>query len=400
MYCIRSSSRDIPHMTDEIEVWHNILWSQYKGAVFTELNKLACEGDVRIRFFQIAETENDRIGLAAVDLSRHQYPFELIAKGSYDEIPTLWLIITLFKRAITSKAQTIVIAGYHRIEYFAQLLGARLSGKQVFVFCDATSQDRPRSRLRGAAKRLFFFGCTGVFCYGARSRDYLLTLGVDPQRIFTRRQAAALPRDYDGDHAATRRIAAQGETKHPVILYVGRLSPEKNTATLVDAFVRLLPHYPRARLRIVGTGPQGADLLRAVKERGIEAKVEFAGGMSGSLLYDEYARARVLVLPSFSEPWGLVVNEALAFGCPVLASDRCGCVPELIDHIATGHCFNPNDSAELCAILERMLQPDWHTRERVEARIERVRAFNPVTAAREMFIPLEAHSRARVRAGT
>ncbi len=96
------------------------------------------------------------------------------------------------------------------------------------------------------------------------------------------------------------------------------------------------------------------------------------------------------MLPSLREPWGIVVNEALAYGCPVIASERCGCAPELINNVTTGICFKPDDAASLCALLVEMLRKQWHTPEMIEARMKWIRDYNPSVAAHEMLTPLEA----------
>ena len=116
-------------MKFRVDIWHNILWSKYKGGVFSELHRECVRHGIDARFFQIAETENDRRGLAKVDLTYHKYPYRLIAKGSYQDIPLLRLVAILFWNTLTSPADIVVIAGYHKIEYWAQLVAARLSGK-------------------------------------------------------------------------------------------------------------------------------------------------------------------------------------------------------------------------------------------------------------------------------
>jgi glycosyltransferase involved in cell wall biosynthesis len=80
------------------------------------------------------------------------------------------------------------------------------------------------------------------------------------------------------------------------------------------------------------------------------------GPLDGDNLWHEYARTSALILPSTSEPWGLVVNEALTFGAPVVVSDACGCVPELVKSGVTGRVIEPEDSKGLakamCAIAD------------------------------------------------
>src|SRR5262249_35339737 len=65
-----------------IDIWHNILWSSYKGEVFSALHAYADNNKFTVRFFQIAETEGNRVALSGVDLTHHRYPYRLLFKGS------------------------------------------------------------------------------------------------------------------------------------------------------------------------------------------------------------------------------------------------------------------------------------------------------------------------------
>jgi glycosyltransferase involved in cell wall biosynthesis len=77
--------------------------------------------------------------------------------------------------------------------------------------------------------------------------------------------------------------------------------------------------------------------------------------MAPEALAEQYLRASGLVLPSFSEPWGLVVNEALSYGCPVVVSQVCGCVPELVLDGRTGYAFPAGDADQLAQRMEDVL---------------------------------------------
>src|ERR1700722_4727685 len=99
------SASGAPMRTD---IWHNILWSKYKGVVFSETAKIVHEMGKEIKFYQIAATEGRRTGLSAVDTRYHTYPYELIFEGSYDEVPKLSLFRELARRVWTSKADLII----------------------------------------------------------------------------------------------------------------------------------------------------------------------------------------------------------------------------------------------------------------------------------------------------
>ncbi|AMO82651.1 glycosyltransferase [Obesumbacterium proteus] len=103
-------------------------------------------------------------------------------------------------------------------------------------------------------------------------------------------------------------------------LYIGRLSPEKNLNLLIKAF-NDLSH----RLTIVGSGPQERELQKLAK-----SNILFLGYKNNSDLASVFKDSDVFILPSLSEPWGLVVEEALISGVPVLVSDKVGCKDDLV----------------------------------------------------------------------
>lgn len=368
-----------------IDVWHNIMWSKYKGLVFSELHRLAEQQAVEIAFFQIAETDNDRVSLAPIDMSYHRYPYTLLFKGSFSKVSALTRALKILYYTAKSSADTVVVAGYDRIEYWLQIFLAVFMGKSVGVFCDSTAYDRSQSRLKSLLKKAIFSFADIVFCYGARSGEYVHSFGVPWQRIKVRCQAAALPRSYDKDQALRRRVAAAEARANPRYVYVGRLSREKNIDVLLVAFHDVVKHFPGASLVIVGDGPARDELMAQTEWLGLRSKVEFLGSKSGDGLVAEYTKATCLVLPSRSEPWGLVVNEALSYGCPVVVSDHCGCVPELVIEGKSGFMFRTGDSVDLSAKL-RHLTAEFTDAETVGLRcLEVIAPFTSTEAARSIL---------------
>jgi len=131
-----------------------------------------------------------------------------------------------------------------------------------------------------------------------------------------------------------RSYLSKGEPENPLLLYVGRLSAEKDIAKLRDV-LQALPH---ARLAIVGDGPLRHDLERHFKG----TSAFFTGYLHGEALARAYASADLFVLPSKTETLGLVLLEAMASGCPVVAC-RAGGVPDAVHDGVTGFLFEPAD---------------------------------------------------------
>jgi glycosyltransferase involved in cell wall biosynthesis len=327
-----------------VSIYHNILWSKYKGGVFSQVYAQSQARGIGTSFIQIAETDDERIALGDVDLSYHQYPFRLLFRGAYGQ-PSRWRrVVTLVQDVLKNSSDLVVMPGYHRVEYWAMLFVCILLRRKRAVFCDSTEFDRPKTNWRELAKRLFFSGCDGFFCYGIRSKEYLLKYGAEESKIVYRCQAAALPHEYDPDKVLVRYEALpRSASKVHRFTYVGRLSIEKGLFDLLEAFARVHSTASNVRLDLVGAGPLRAELTARVSELKLEHVVAFLGAKTIDEIAELFTDSTASVLPSHSEPWGLVVNESLSYGCPVVVSNVCGCVPDLVVDGVTGYSYEVGD---------------------------------------------------------
>lgn len=369
----------------KISVYHNILWSKYKGRVFSSLYALANKQRDEVNITHIASTSSERVGLSALDTSYHQYPYQLMFDTVYDKIPKWQLYKTLFISVWNSKAELIILPGYHQVEYWIMLLACMLKRTPRAVFVDSTRYDNRISWAKDTLKRTFFSCCNGFFCYGTRSKEYLMGLGVPEHKINIRCQAAALPHDYSYDDAFTRRLLPEYPSVTPSFLYVGRLSNEKSLDSLLVAFQQLLSGGVNANLILVGSGPLLPELQNQALQLDIIDHVNFAGSADLEKLTEYYLSATCLVLPSRSEPWGLVVNEALSYGCPAIVSNNCGCVVDLISDGETGYKFITDDINDLKEKMELSLSTLIERKNTAKKCIEMISKFTPEVAAQQIL---------------
>jgi glycosyltransferase involved in cell wall biosynthesis len=327
-----------------VRIYHNNLWARYKGAIFSKIFANSSRSGVSTAFIQVGETDFDRKDLGGADRSYHQYPYSLLFAGSYDQIPPLKLIASLSADLIKNPSDLVILPGYHRPEYWVMLIICILRRRRRAVFCDSTAFDRAKSPWREKAKAIFFRHCDGFFCYGSRSKQYVASYGIDPLKIYDGCQAAALAHDYDAaaiqSYYGSRPISSASSFK---FLYVGRLVMQKGLFDLLDAFCRIRQQNPEATLDLVGSGLLEEDLRQRAGRLGIESAVAFLGIKTPEDIGKLLMSSAAMILPSHTEPWGLVVNESLSFGCPVVASDVCGCVPELVRDGVTGYSFPAGD---------------------------------------------------------
>ncbi len=368
----------------QIDIFHNIMWSRYKAAVFSELHTIASKANIQFRFFQIAETETDRVGFSSIDKSAHQYPYQLMFAGAYEDIGVIRRCTAVAKAVFDSKSDLIILPGYHLVEHWMMLMVAKMQGKKVAVFCDSTSYDKKQTVIKTALKRFFFRHCDGYFAYGQRSMEYLAGLGAKADAIIQRCQAAAPVSSYDEAAVLSHRSKVRPEGMRLRISYVGRLSSEKNLDRLLEAFRIVLKTFD-AELHIIGSGPLRSTLAESARDMTETGNVVFRGSMDPSALSYEYLETDFLILPSLREPWGLVVNEAFLFGCPALVSNNCGCVPELISEHKTGYIFDPSSAASISDCISKAVKSDRTSFEWAVDCINLIRHYSPQMAANQIF---------------
>jgi len=220
--------------------------------------------------------------------------------------------------------------------------------------------------------RLVYRWSDAIVVYGDHVKRYLTSLGVSADKIFVAPHAVdneAYSRHVnEGERRDIRARYGLGERR--LVLFVGRLAPVKGLEILLEAYARL--SLPNVALVLVGDGELRPRLERLAGRLGISDRVTFAGYISPADTVSFYATADVLVLPSVSvragrETWGLVVNEAMNQGTPVVATTAVGAAAGgLVQPGRTGEVVPEGQPGPLAEALLRILS-DGPYREHLRA---------------------------------
>jgi glycosyltransferase involved in cell wall biosynthesis len=220
----------------------------------------------------------------------------------------------------------------------------------------------PLHRLSKPATEAIYRGSAAIVGYGDHVRRFVLeTPGVDAAKVFVAGQAVERERFAE----VSPRFDGEGEAE---VLYVGQFEERKGLRYLLEAFDAL--NGAPARLRLVGNGSQ-EDWLR--REAASRSNVDIVGYRPQEALPGEFARSRCLVLPSITtrldrEPWGLVLNEAMHAGLPVIATDAVGAaVGGLVADGRTGYVVPERSSAGLADAIRSLVERPGQAREMGEA---------------------------------
>ena len=378
-----------------ILIVHNLLWAHYKASVFQALQRAVDEqGGLTLKVLQIARNERSRAGLEATtdeDSPVYQYQYELLFDRFLEDVSLRDRTTALIRQVRAFRPDVINLTGYYDLAQLAVLAWARLNGVRVIMQNESTAVDHQRGSWKERFKRTVFSQCDGFFCFGEQSARYLTNLGVPISKILLRKNAVdnqALRMAYD--QALPTRLQQQLalSLKPNNFLFVGRLIAFKNLPMLLACFAEARQQAPEATdwgVILLGDGPEQARLEQQIKSLNLTDAVRLLPGRPWFRVPDVLALASVLVLPSTSEPWGLVVNEAMACGLPVLVSNRCGCVPDLVHDGQNGFVFDPGQAAALTYHLVQFMRKRVDREQLARSAEQSIAAYSPEAVAKEML---------------
>jgi glycosyltransferase involved in cell wall biosynthesis len=269
------------------------------------------------------------------------------------------------KAALRNCAPTAVaVPGWWDNAAIATLRWCVQTATPAILMSESNALDQPRVRVQEWIKRQIVSLCSSALVGGQRHADYLVELGMARDRIFTGYDV--VDNQYFGRKTEEiRDQESQTRLKYGLpenyFLASARFIEKKNLDTLIRAYARYLQlaaakdHRPQStdnrywKLVLLGDGPLRKVLNSQLSALNLQDHVNLPGFKQYDELPVYYALAKAFVHASTTEQWGLVVNEALASGLPVIVSERCGCAPELVQE--NGFTFNPTNERQLAALL-------------------------------------------------
>jgi glycosyltransferase involved in cell wall biosynthesis len=378
-----------------ILIVHNILWAHYKSTVFQALQRLVdTKADLTLKVLQIARNERSRAGLehlADKHTPTYQYEYTLLFDRFLEDVTLRERLTALWQQARAFRPDVITLTGYYDPAQLLLLLWAKRKGIQVVMQIESTAADHQRRGLKECFKQWVFNQCDGFFCFGSQSANYLLQLGVPERKILLRKNAVdndVLISTYHQAVATRQERQQQLGLRPNNFIFVGRLIGFKNLPALLNAFAAARQQTSQSSdwgLLILGEGEELATLTTQRDSLGLTDVVTFLPGQPWFRVPEMLALSNALVLPSTSEPWGLVVNEAMACGLPVIVSNRCGCVADLVDDGKTGFVFDPTQPDELRQQLRQFMDGRVDVTRLSQAAKERIAHYSPAAVAGEML---------------
>ena len=356
-------------MPEIILCWDH--YSEYHFARLRDATKAAETLGLTLRPVQFSKSNESH----AWSDSKSAEPVNLVKLESSSTIslPELSRFATKALRLLWQKDAIVFVPSYWPIKSAIFLLIANSLRIPAIMMNDTHDKTASPRSIRTIVKRILISLFSAGFVAGKPQIRYFLSLGMTKKSLFT---------GYDSIDGKTLAKNSQNpsyvnklheiyRTPKGCILSLGRLVEKKNLASLVRAYIQLLsdPSKRYPALVIVGEGPEYMRLAKIVSESGTRALffsegADFENEQNAIIFYPFcrnhevayfYSRCAIFVLPSTQEEWGLVVNEAVACGKPVIVSCNAGCSEDLVEHNRNGYVFDPNELDHLTSLIRQFL---------------------------------------------
>jgi glycosyltransferase involved in cell wall biosynthesis len=352
----------------------------YRIPVF---NALAQYPEIDLKVIFLAKTDPStrhwRVYLEEINFSCEILPSWRTRLKKYNLLLNQKVVAALRK----ANPDVIVCGGYNYLASWQALRWAKHNGVPLLIWCESTANDhRGGHRLVESLKKKFFDTCDGCIVPGTAAGEYACQMGVSPERIFV--APNAVDNDLFASHASEARqnapnVRADLNLPAHYFLFAGRLVRSKGVVELCEAYASLDPKI-RSQFGLVfaGQGPLRTE-LESLAKLICPGTIRFVGFAQRDQLASYYGLADCLVFPTHTDPWGLVVNEAMACGLPVICGQPAGCAADLVK--TNGRLIDPRNVHQLAHAMQEIATDTDLRRQMSRESLRIIRNYSPQICA-------------------
>lgn len=340
----------------KIAIFHNII----SPHIIPLFEKLARQKDIEVKIFFCSETETNRIWKADVG---DKFDYKILPKWQIElrgkDLFTYFINPTIIPELVKYNPDVIISAGWDIFAYQIAFLYAKLFRKKFILWSGSTKYEKSwRRTIALPLVKLMVWGSDAYIAYGTRAKEYLISLGAKAEKIFIAYNTIDVDffqKEVEKWKEQKSKIKKQlGIKTAKTVLYVGQLIERKGVKYLIEGFGKFKKEFKDVSLLIAGYGPQENGLKKLAKRKKI-SDVIFPGGVDWKESPKFYAISDVFVLPSLEEVWGLVINEAMAAGLPVIGTSVAGASADLIKQGENGFIIKSASVMEVYQALKKIL---------------------------------------------
>lgn len=343
----------------KVLILHPFLASHYKNKLFSLMEQKSKEKGIDITVLQFNRNEASRKGVFAEEIDGLDYKYEVLFDENAEQTSNFQLLKKIISRINFYKPHVLNIGGFYSMAHILTIFYCKLRGIKVIISNDSTRLDNTPVFWKEWLKKTVVGLADGFFCFGTLAVNYMKSLGATDEKILAKRCAVVDNQTIEQIYKETlpnreNLINELNLPKHNFI-YVGRIIEIKNLENLLLAFKNSQQNSENSSdwgLILLGEGTQKEALRSLIYQQNIK-NITWISGQKWDVVPKYLALADVFVLPSKSEPWGLVVNEAMICKMPVIVSDKSGCSVDLVKE--NGFVFNSESNADLQSKLLKFM---------------------------------------------
>jgi glycosyltransferase involved in cell wall biosynthesis len=339
-----------------------LLWSQYAAYHVDRCAAVSrrLAGKAEVIAVEVAATSQTYAWEVAPETSCCE-KHVLLPDTDFELIPRPQRLMAMI-RAVRRCRMVFVGIGYNEPDVIIAAWVLRLLGVRVVMMTDSKFDDKQRSAGFELFKRMLLSAFNAAIVGGgARHMAYVRYLGFRCRTVLPGYDTVGLERIRTEARQPLAPLGTAYADRH--FIYVGRFVEKKNLINLIEGYALYAAQAgPAARkLRMIGSGPLEQDMRGQIARLGLDEKIEILGFRPSQDVSRLLAESLALVLISKVEQWGLVINEALAVGLPVIVSHQVGSRDVLVRNLVNGFTIAHNDGAALCAAMLELGgdEPAW-----------------------------------------
>lgn len=274
----------------------------------------------------------------------------------------------------------VVIAGYARLSMLSALIWCLWYKKPAILLSESKEDDELRVWWKELIKSFLIRKYSSALVGGQPHQSYLIKLGFPKNAIFTGYDVV----DNDVFHPNQIKALSSPISK-PYFLSINRFVSKKNLPLLISAYYCYRQQFRSNNvwdLVLCGEGELRSQLEELISQYQLGSHIHLPGFLQQQELLPYFAHAQCFIHASTTEQWGLVVNEAMAAGLPVLVSNRCGCFQDLVLEGINGFGFDPHNPEELVNLMLKMSSSEVNLEAMGAASLKHIQNFTPEHFAR------------------
>jgi 1,2-diacylglycerol 3-alpha-glucosyltransferase len=326
--------------------------------------------------------------IVAIELARHEaeyawqtsvdlLPFPMISVLPDRILETVKLhqLLPLVYRSLSkANPDVLAIAGYGRPAMLAILFWSIWKRRPAILLSATHEDDSQRHLWLETIKRILLKGYKAAVVGGQPQKRYLVKLGFDPKSIFCGYNTVG-----NSIFTPDRIRDLPRPISQPYFLAINRFIPKKNLVFLISCYAQYRQKVGERAWNLIlcGDGELRSEIEKYITQLQLQNFVRLPGFLQQNELLPYYAHAGCFIHASLQEQWGLVVNEAMASGLPILVSNRCGCFEDLAIEGVNGFGFDPQNSQQLTDLMVKISSGELDLDQMGHASLAHIQKFSP-----------------------